>query len=50
MADAYGRDEVGEVLADAAAMSDAQAEAAKRAFETPGRFERAYGLGVFGPA
>lgn len=47
--DAYSRDEVREALAAAGAMSDAEAEAAKRAFETPGRFERACGLGVFGP-
>ena len=50
VADAYGRDEVHEALAGAAAVSDAEVEAAKRAFETPGRFERACGLGVFGPA
>lgn len=50
VADAYDRDEVREALAAAAAMSDADAETAKRAFETPYRFERACGLGVYGPA
>lgn len=50
VAEAYSPAEAREAVAAAAAMSDAQAEAAKRVFWTDGRFETACDEGRYGPA
>ena len=46
--DAFGRTELREALAEAARMSDAEADARKRGFESWGRFESACDAGMFG--